>query len=351
MVLNVRFVLILILAVKVSSEQWGFLTPINQRPCDTFQQLNNCSNKIEEPESFYQKLNNRLDKIEEQMQKIWNNKNSKGVNINQRPCDTFQQLNNCSNKIEEPENFYQKLNNRLDKIEEQIQKIWNNKNSKGVKMPQNGLPENCLEVLESGKIISGIYTIQPKSSPKPFLVFCDMETRDGGWTYFLNRFDGSVDFYLNWENYKQGFGYLGGEFWLGLQHLHELTGDGEYQLLVEMEDWDDKKVYAHYNSFSIGSENEGFSLKILGGFSGHADDSFWYSAGAKFTTKDKDRCAVSWGGAWWYKDCMMMAHLTGKYMKRLVSDDYRYKIMFWDTFRGSFYSLKKAKMMVKPAHR
>ncbi|XP_044269917.1 angiopoietin-related protein 2-like [Tribolium madens] len=295
MVLNVRFVLILIFAVKVSPEQWGFLTPINQKPCDTFQQLNNCSSKIEEPESFYQKLNNRL-----------------------------------------------------DKIEEQIQKIWNYKNSKGIKMPQNGVPANCLEVLESGKSISGIYKIQPKSSPKPFLVFCDMATRGGGWTYFLNRFDGSVDFYLDWENYKQGFGNLSGEFWLGLQHLYELTGDGKYQLLVEMEDWDYRRVYAHYNSFAIGSEAEGFSLKVIGGYGGDADDAFSSSVDAKFATKDKDSCAVSYRGAWWYKHGTMMAQLTGKYRKRVVSDDNRYKIMFWSTFRGSLYGLKKAKMMVRP---
>lgn len=85
-------------------------------------------------------------------------------------------------------------------------------------------PKNCKEVQERGNTISRIYNIQPSLSPKPFLVMCDLETEGGGWTYLHNRYDGSQDFYLNWHSYKVGFGNLGGEFWLGLEHLHQLTG-------------------------------------------------------------------------------------------------------------------------------
>ena len=53
-----------------------------------------------------------------------------------------------------------------------------------------------------------------------------MDTDDGGWTVFQRRMDGSVDFYLNWIDYENGFGDLNGKFWLGLSKIHRLTQDG-----------------------------------------------------------------------------------------------------------------------------
>jgi len=47
-----------------------------------------------------------------------------------------------------------------------------------------------------------------------------------GWTLMQHRLDGSVDFYRNWSEYRLGFGQLDGEFWLGNEHIHQITRQG-----------------------------------------------------------------------------------------------------------------------------
>ncbi|KAJ3664115.1 hypothetical protein Zmor_008308 [Zophobas morio] len=210
-------------------------------------------------------------------------------------------------------------------------------------------PKNCKEVLEKGHNASNFYYIKP--SLQPFLVLCDMKTRGGGWTYVLNRFNGSQNFTLGWADYKRGFGNIGGEFWLGLDNLYYLTGQQVHEMLVELEDWESKKVYALYNSFSIGGEEEGYALKLLEGYQGDAGDSFIYHAGSKFSTFDKDQdvcgcnCALDKSAGWWYRSCTQML-LTGKYFKRgeKTNSDGIYWLDFW----GFTYSLKQARMMIRP---
>ena len=43
------------------------------------------------------------------------------------------------------------------------------------------------------------------------------------------RFDGSVNFSRTWDEYRDGFGTLDGEFWLGNKYLHELTGNIQHR--------------------------------------------------------------------------------------------------------------------------
>ena len=159
---------------------------------------------------------------------------------------------------------------------------------------------------------SGVYKILGFNSTTASLVYCDMETDGGGWTVFQRRQDGSVDFYRDWNDYKNGFGNARGEFWLGLDILHWLLSlsDNGNRLQVDLGDADGERRYAEYATFSIGDESTKYVLSVSG-YSGDAGDSLGPTHSAmKFTTKDQDHdtldgdnCAVVYRGGWWFKDC------------------------------------------------
>lgn len=142
-----------------------------------------------------------------------------------------------------------------------------------------------------------------------FKVWCELEKYDGGWLVIQRRFDGFVDFYRNWTEYKNGFGDVEGEFWLGLERIHQLTKEGTWELIVEMKNFSDSYEYARYSEFALGNENEKYALSKLGTYSGTAGDYLKYHKDSKFSTFDRDNdassnnCAEKYHGAWWYKDC------------------------------------------------
>ena len=122
--------------------------------------------------------------------------------------------------------------------------------------------KSCDDLYKSGKTTTGVYTINPDEQGD-FNVRCDMDTISGrGWTVFQRRADGSVDFYRKWIDYKNGFGNLSGEFWLGLVKIHRLLATGKNVLRVDLEMFDNETAYAVYKSFSVGDESEAYVLNV-----------------------------------------------------------------------------------------
>ncbi|OPL32797.1 hypothetical protein AM593_02555, partial [Mytilus galloprovincialis] len=207
-------------------------------------------------------------------------------------------------------------------------------------------PTDCGD-LDKSTCKSGIYKIFPGKS-SGFKVFCEMEKHGGGWTVFQRRMNGETNFYNNWATYKQGFGNQSEEFWLGNDHLHQLTSQGKYKMRIDMEDFENNKKFAFYEKFGVGSESSGYILDVTG-YSGDAGDSLTYNNGQKFSTKDKDNdkwgksCAVSYKGAWWYKSCHY-SNLNGSYLKgkhKSYADGVN-----WYHWKGYHYSLKETVMMI-----
>ncbi|XP_078377661.1 ryncolin-1-like [Oculina patagonica] len=210
--------------------------------------------------------------------------------------------------------------------------------------------KSCAEHYRYGERISGVYTIDPDGAGA-IAVYCDLTTPGWGWTVIQKRFDGSVDFYRNWADYKTGFGDLNGEFWLGLDKIHRLTKYRRYMLRVDLEDTAGRTAYAKYDMFAVTSERTKYQLG-LGSYSGTAGDSLSGHRGHPFTTKDQDNdtwysnCAVTFKGAWWYTHCHA-SNLNGKYHHGKHSS-YADGVN-WYTWKGYYYSAKRSEMKIRPA--
>ncbi|XP_047556436.1 fibrinogen C domain-containing protein 1 isoform X2 [Lutra lutra] len=216
-------------------------------------------------------------------------------------------------------------------------------------------PRDCLDVLLSGQQEDGIYSVFPTHYPAGFQVYCDMRTDGGGWTVFQRREDGSVNFFRGWEAYRDGFGKLTGEHWLGLRRIHALTTQATYELHVDLEDFDNSTAYARYGSFGVGlfsvdPEEDGYPLTVAD-YSGTAGDSLLKHGGMRFTTKDRDsdhsenNCAAFYRGAWWYRNCHT-SNLNGQYL-RGAHASYADGIE-WSSWTGWQYSLKFSEMKIRP---
>lgn len=212
--------------------------------------------------------------------------------------------------------------------------------------------KDCQQAKEAGHSASGIYMIKPENSHGPVQLWCENSLDPGGWTVIQKRTDGSVNFFRNWENYKKGFGNIDGEYWLGLDNIYKLSNQDNYKLMIELEDWSEKKVYAEYSSFRLEPESDYYRLR-LGTYQGNAGDSMMWHNGKQFTTLDRDKdmytgnCAHFHKGGWWYNACAH-SNLNGVWYR---GGHYRSKHqdgIFWAEYRGGSYSLRAVQMMVKP---
>ena len=122
---------------------------------------------------------------------------------------------------------------------------------------------DCLDIYQKGFKEDGIYEIN--FMDKTIRLLCDMTTHPFGWTVFQKRFDGSVNFNRKWTEYKNGFGNLKSEFWLGNEFLHLLTTGKQNLLRIELKRFNGERHSKNYTGFYIGTSNENYNLKVDGG--------------------------------------------------------------------------------------
>ncbi|XP_053420589.1 tenascin isoform X3 [Nycticebus coucang] len=210
-------------------------------------------------------------------------------------------------------------------------------------------PRDCSQAMLNGDTTSGLYTIYLNGDKAQALeVYCDMTSDGGGWIVFLRRKNGREDFYRNWKAYTAGFGDRREEFWLGLDNLSKITAQGQYELRVDLRD-QGETAFAVYERFSVGDAKTRYKLKVEG-YSGTAGDSMAYHNGRSFSTFDKDtdsaitNCALSYKGAFWYKNCHRV-NLMGRY-----GDNSHSQGVNWFHWKGHEHSIQFAEMKLRPSH-
>ena len=182
-------------------------------------------------------------------------------------------------------------------------------------------------------------------------VYCDMETKGGGWTIIQRRGDNGrpKDYFLRpWADYKKGFGDPAEDFWLGLDYIHFLGVGQEQQLLITLEDFEKNKTTLIVNNFQIGSEDSEYAITYKN--YNHKIGNSLPHRGTKFSTIDRDNdvwsgnCAKKFSGAWWYSACHN-SNLNGLYLKQNHTSFGNG--VNWFHLRGYHYSLKNTVMQVR----
>uniref|UniRef100_A0A6I8PGX1 Fibrinogen C-terminal domain-containing protein n=2 Tax=Ornithorhynchus anatinus TaxID=9258 RepID=A0A6I8PGX1_ORNAN len=215
------------------------------------------------------------------------------------------------------------------------------------------LPLDCHQLFLEGERQSRVFWIQPAGS-QPFLANCEM-TPEGGWTVIQRRLDGSVDFNQPWETYKAGFGDPHGEFWLGLEKMHQLAQGWRNYLSIQLQDWEGNFYSAQF-PFHLGGEDTDYSLQLLELGTGEAEIALGDRQPLPFSTWDKDHdlqaalnCAKHLSGGWWFSTCGH-SNLNGKYFLSIPRQRHqRKKGIFWKAWRGRYYPLRATTMRIRPS--
>jgi len=220
-------------------------------------------------------------------------------------------------------------------------------------------PINCMDAKvrrvtnRAGTHGSGVYRVKPLDGEKGFWIYCDMRTAGGGWNVFNHRFSGHVDFYRPWTDYKNGFGWVGKEHWLGLDKINRLSKTMPHKLRIDLTAFDGTHAHGTWRTFMVDDEAHKYTLTARG-FRDHGiGNSLSYHSGRPFSTYDRDNdawannCASYFHGAWWYGACHH-SNLNGRYYAYPGTHPNNYADgPDWLTFRGHFEAPKRVKMMFK----
>lgn len=108
-----------------------------------------------------------------------------------------------------------------------------------------------------------------------------------------------------WEDYKNGFGNINSNYFIGLETIHQLTKK-PCQLYITLEYWNNTHLYTNYDNFKIDdnyNNQHRYKIVSLGHCTGTAGDLMRSSENTFFKTRDNSygyNWARSLGYGWWF---------------------------------------------------
>ncbi|KAK6180401.1 hypothetical protein SNE40_012565 [Patella caerulea] len=173
--------------------------------------------------------------------------------------------------------------------------------------------DGMLEPSYAGKGLA-LY-VQPNPDVEPFKVYCIMNY--GGRTHVLYHLSESTNLTRNWEAYRNGFGVLTGDHWLGLEYVYHLVNSRNFKLEFETRNSLNNQFKQTYSNFKIANETDGYRITSVGTFSGPMADCMTDLLEIPFSTYDHGdanglECAAAYGGGWWFRDYCARCNMVGR---------------------------------------
>ncbi|KAH9504363.1 Ficolin-2 [Bulinus truncatus] len=182
-------------------------------------------------------------------------------------------------------------------------------------------------------------------------LLCDTETDGGGWIIIQRRVKKDESFYRTWKEYRDGFGSLCGDHWLGNENIHRITSTGRFELRIDFV-YSNSLFFAVYNNFVIDSESHGYRLNYKNFLTGNTTDMLKPHNEQQFSTPDRDNdidgknsCGRIYQAGWWYSNCTSM----GQYVSANLNGQYNmeWRRVFWKSVTSKDDSVHAVEMKIR----
>ena len=192
---------------------------------------------------------------------------------------------------------------------------------------------------ESEELIEARINFMTTSHDTNILMVITCPKIESKWQTIQQRFDESDTFMRSWEEYVNGFGHPYGNYWMGLEEMHQMTKNGK-RLRIFLISFDDAAELGViiYENFTIGNSESNYELKY-GNHVGNVENSL-VDSGHHFSTVDRDNdnnpdkscCDMFKQGGWWMDNCGD-GMLNGIYWPE-DTDPQEDKGIFWTNYDG-----------------